>query len=393
MAGVYKLTGNELQPLLTDTVSYIKWDKPVLLKDNQVLLTGTKYGSERFGVLNYSDGSLTNLSEYHPFQYMPSSSEISFYRADKDSIYTNLQNIDEWIKSNIAKPSDVMSSWLNDYKEIWAKHAKEDSLLKRGKDTTHYIMDEVFKSYNSEKKDKKNKKSKKKAEPSVSTEVKPYILQLYSAYFSAQVNNDYLMNRYQPYKNTMGAFNFPAISGMTKGEFTDILENHHFTIAYALPAATQGSTFLVRYENTERKLDWGLSYFRQVAQLQPPPSGDWVDENANKYPTNAKLKTHYYEFFLKDPITYDCSASLNIGARQDETIFLATDKYSLDFPPIKSGWAITGLSFKQNKLHPTIPYLYKGFKIDCSVGVFKGFDRDEATVLGTGLNVSYHQPL
>lgn len=391
--GIYIVKGKELNPIVIDTVNYIKWDKPVLLQNNRILATTTRYGTEKSVVLNYVNGSTTNLNEYHPFQYLAQSDQISFYKADKDSIYTKQQPMEDWIKENKAKPSDTTSPWLKDYKEILSKQAKEDSLLKHGKDTTHYMMDDVFKSTGNKKKAKNDKKEKKKAKSTGDGEVKPYVLQLHSAYFSAQVNNDYLENRYQPYLNNMGQFNFPAISGMTKGGFTDLLENHHFTIAYALPAATQGSTFFTRYENTERKLDWGLSYFRQVAQLQPPPNGNWVDENGNKYPTNAKVRTHYYEFFIKDPITYDCSISLNTGMRQDETIFLATDKYSLDFAPVKSAWSITTLSFKLNKLHSTIPYLYKGFKMDYSVNLFKGFSKDEPFVFATGLNLSYHLPL
>ena len=391
--GIYTVNGKELKPIIIDTLNYVKWDKPVLLQNNQVLVTSTKYGTERNVLLNYINENTTNLGEYHPFQYLKKSDQISFYKTDKDSIYTTQQPMHEWIKENKSKPSDTSSAWLKDYKEILARQAKEDSLLKHGKDTIHYIMDDVFSSKKEKKKEKNDKKEKRKAKATGDGEVKPYVLQLHSAYFSAQVNNDYLENRYQPYLNNMGQFNFPAISGMAEGGFTDLLENHHFTIAYALPAATQGSTFFVRYENTERKLDWGLSYFRQVAALQPNSDSNWVDQNGNKYPTDAKVRTHYYECFIKDPITYDCSIGINTGIRQDETIFLATDKYSLDFAPIKSAWSITTVSFKLNKLHPTIPYLYKGYKMDYSVNLFKGFNQQEAFVFGTGVNLAYHLPI
>ena len=144
--------------------------------------------------------------------------------------------------------------------------------------------------------------------------------------------------------NYMGQYKFPEISGMTKGGFTDLLENHHFTMAFARPAANDGSTFFIRYENTERKVNWGLSYFRKVESVKPDPNSNWVDENGNKYPQNAKDKTHCYELFLKNPLTYDCALGLQLAFRQDKTVFLATDKYSLDFLPLDGSWSTQNIN-------------------------------------------------
>jgi hypothetical protein len=392
--GLYTIKGKELKPIAIDSTQYIRYDKPILLKNNQVLFTSAKSGTEKNIVINYLSGKQTNLNEYHPYQYLTGKEQISFYKSDKDSIYTTQQPIEEWIKENKASSLDSTSPWLNDHKRMAAIQAKEDSVLKHGKDTTHFILDDVFAPKSAKKDAKKGKnKKKKKTSPDEFSDVTPYVLQLHSAYFSAQVNNDYLINKYQPYLNYQGQFQFPEISGMTKGGFTDLLENHHFTIAYALPAATEGSTFFARYTNTERKIDWGFSYYRKVETLKPDPNRNWVDENDNKYPDNAKVKTHYYEFFLKNPITYDCSLGLQVAVRQDRTVFLATDQYSLDFLPIQSAWSINTLSFNLNKLHPTLPFLYRGFKMDASVDMFKGFSANEAFVFGSAINVQYHQPI
>ena len=389
--GLYSIKHGELKPVAIDTNYYIKWDKPVLLKDGQVLLTNTATGAERNVVFNYMTGIKTVLGNYHPFQYLQQSNEISFYQASKDSIYTRQQPMNDWIKENATKPGDTTGPWLEDHKALMARQAREDSLLKKGRDTTHYFMDDVFTVKTDTAAKPRRRKQKNAGTRSDGTE--PYILQLQSAYFTAQVNNDYFINRYQPYANYQGAFDFPEVGGMTKGGFTDLLENHHFTIAYKLPAATEGSDFFVRYENTKKKVDWGFSYFRKVETLKPDPNRNWVDDNGNKYPQNAKAKTHYYEFFLKYPLTYYSSLGLQLAVRQDKTIFLATDKYTLDFPPLESTWSITTLSYKINKLKPTIANLYKGFKAESYVDVFKGFSQQEAFLLGMSVHGSYHQPL
>ncbi len=388
--GVYTINGNELKPIAIDSTEFVKWDKPVLLKDGQLLVTTTQYGSERNVLINYSNGSRTDLGEYKVMQYLPEIEQISFFRADKDSIYITQEPLSEWIAES-KKPIDTISPWLVDYHNHLAKMRREDSLYRRNKDTTHYLMDEIFAPRDNKTRGKKKRRSK--AEQIERVGVKPYVLQLHSAYFTAQVNNDYFINKCQPFKNYMGQYKFPELSGMTKGGFTDLFENHHFTVGYALPASTEGSTFFMRYENTERKVDWGLLYFRKVETLKPDPGRNWVDENGHKYPQNAKDKIHYYEFFAKKPISYDCGLGLQIAVRQDRTVFLATDVYSLRFPPIKSAWSINTLSFKLNKLHPTIPYLFKGYQINAFTDLFKGFSENDPFLFGTSLNVRYDLPI
>lgn len=383
--GIYKTVGNEIKPIIIDTTSYVKWDKPVLLNDNRLLLTCTKTGQEKNVLVNLVNNEKTPLNQYTPFQYLSTTNQMCFYTVNKDSISISLKPFENWLKENKVKPADTLSPWLADYKKDLAERAKEDSILNKAKDTTHYFLDNVFSSMDEAKKDKK---SKKKSKPVSKDKVVPYVLQLHSAYFSAQVNNDYFINRYQPYLNYQGEFKFPEVGGMTKGGFTDLLENHDFTIVYRLPAATEGSDFFIKYENKEKKVDWGFSYFRKVETLKPDPSRNWVDENGNKYPDNAKVKTHYYEFFLRVPITYYSAFEFQSAVRYDRTIFLATDKYSLDFLPISCTWSINTLSYKLNKLIPTLPQLFKGFKASANIDLFKGFSQQESFLYATSFILS-----
>jgi hypothetical protein len=48
------------------------------------------------------------------------------------------------------------------------------------------------------------------------------VLQLCSTYFTAKINNDYFINRYQPYQGYQGTFKFPQIGGMDQGGFSDL---------------------------------------------------------------------------------------------------------------------------------------------------------------------------
>lgn len=386
--GVYRKKNGTITPVLADTIGYTKYSKPVLLADKRLLLTTNVSGAEQFILLNTENGQVEPLGSYEPVQYLDNSNEMITYRSANDSLYLHAMSFPQWVAIHKNMPDTI--SWMTEYRQMQRAAAKEDSLLKRGRDTTHYIMDDIFKI----KADTVKKKGRRnKAAVIKSGETEPYILQLHSTYFSAQVNNDYFINRYQPYATYQGAFKFPEIGGMTKGGFADLLENHHFNIAYRLPAATEGSDFNIRYENTAQKFDWGVSYFRKVETLKPDPKRNWVDENGRQYPSNAKVKTHYYELMVRRPLTYYSAVMLQLALRQDRTVFLATDKYTLDFLPLQAAWSINTLSYRLNKLRPTLPGLFSGIKAEMFIDGFHGFDKGENTVLGLTGNVRWDKPL
>ncbi len=393
--GIYTIKNGIIKPLVVDSVPYVRWDKLVPLKNGLVLATTTKYGREQHILLNPTTDQTTSLGDFRPYQYLPSSDEISYFKTDRDSVHITFQPLDEWIKKMKPVKADTTSPWLNDHHKILAAQATEASLLKGSRDTTHYFLDNVFSAKQLEDTTKTKRRKPKVKNPVYygDPNVEPYVLQLHSAFFTAQVNNDYFINRYQPYLNYQGEFKFPEVGGITRGGFTDLLENHHFTIAYKLPAATDGSDFFLRYENTERRIDWGFSYFRKVETLKPDPNRNWVDENGNKYPGNAKGKTHNYELFLKYPVTFYSYFGLQTALRKDKTIFLATDKYSLDFLLVQSAWSITTITYSLNKTQPTVPNLHKGFATDMHMDLFKGFNQTEPFVFGTTANFGYHFPI
>jgi len=223
--------------------------------------------------------------------------------------------------------------------------------------------------------------------------VRPYLLQLYSGYFSASINNDYYINRYQPYKAYLGSFKFPEVGAMVQGGFSDLFDNHHFNIGYRMPSGTDGSDFFFRYENIARKLDWHIMYFRKVESLQPDPDRNWTDKQGQPYPAFAKVKTYYYELGFHYPLHYHWSLSLDIAARNDKTIFPATDRHSLNYDNLKQWWNINTLALQANKLQPTIPMLYKGWEGKIILDGMISGGENSTLLYGVVAKAAYHQPL
>lgn len=391
--GIFRASGWKAEPIVTDTSALVRWDKPQFILGNRLLTTHTQYGTERFFLFgnNFQIGQYTTLSTYKPYQYLAGSNQIAFHNVSGKNIRIEKQPLEQWIEQSSS--DDTSSPWLEDYKKRRAEEAKVDSMLKAAQDDGPSFLEGILMPTNAKERAKRREDSIINAQLYHPKKIKPYILQLHSAYFSARINNDYFINRYQPYLNYQGQFKFPEVGGMVQGGFTDLFENHHISVAYRLPVSTEGSDFFVRYENKAKKWDWGGAYFRKVEQLSPDPKRRWTNESGKLYPNQAKVKTHYYELSAKYPINYELSVGLQTAVRQDRTIFLATEKYSLTFEDINSVWSINTLSINLNKLNPTIPLLYKGLKGRGLVDVFKGFSEEEHAVLGTTMKLEFHQPI
>lgn len=387
--GIYKWENEKLSAIVADTIPFSKWDKPQLLQNGNILATTTQSGAEEMVIV----GTGTDHGFYRPYEYISDKSEISFYKSDNDSIRLSTFNISDWLNDS-QSPDTGLTPWLADFRKRAAKEAAIDSMLRKAKDDNPSFLEGVLVAKDAKQRSLEREDSIRKSQQYNAKNIKPYVLQLHSAYFSAKINNDYFINRYQPYANYQGQFKFPEVGGMLQGGLTDLFENHHVNIAFRLPAGSEGSDFFFRYENTARKLDWGLAYFRKVESLNADPKRNWVDENGNPYPSAAKIKTHYYELSFHYPITYYLSVDLSEAVRNDRTIFLATDRYSLKFEDIKGLWSITSLTITQDKVKPTIPLLNRGYKIKGTVDIFQPLSGSSlGTATGTGVQLTYHQPL
>ncbi|PZF73744.1 hypothetical protein DN068_07035 [Taibaiella soli] len=388
--GIYKRMDKGILPVHTDTIPYIHYDQPQLLADGSLLYSSTENGTLQYFIETGGERKIIAQPKDN-FFINAAKHQMITWTTTKDSLFINSDSIRTINSENKIAP------WLVDYNARAAARAKEDSILKAARDDKPSFLDGVLKAAN-QASDSKSDSAKHKAKGQKNkiandSAASPYVLQLYSAYFSAQVNNDYYINRYQPYLNYQGQFKFPEIGGMAQGGFSDLFENHHFTVAYRIPAGTEGSTFFIRYRNTKRKLDWGVAYYRNVDDLKPDPKRNWIDETGNPYPNAAKVKTHYYELSASYPLSYYSKFDFTTALREDRTVFLATDEYSLTYPAIKSLWSINALSYELKKLRPTLPNLYKGFTAKAGIDLFKGFTQEQSALTGCTAQFSYHQPI
>lgn len=314
-------------------------------------------------------------------------------RLSLDNNRSGLQTRDTFLfNGNAATPMRAPAPWLQDYLQDEKAKDSISALLKPGTGEPSFL-EKVLQPGDNKKAAALHRDSLRKVAAYSPQKVKPYLLQLYSAYFSAQINNDYYINRYQPYQAYLGNFKFPETGAMIEGGFSDLLENHQFNIGYRMPAGSEGSDFFVRYANTARRLDWHVLFHRKVESLQPDPERNWLDKQGNPYPAAAKVKTHYYELGFHYPLLYDWSLDFTTAARRDRTVFLASDRYSLNYEALQSWWSISSLSLKVTKLKPTLPFLYRGWSAAAIADGMASTGEASTILYGGRIDASWHQPL
>lgn len=293
---------------------------------------------------------------------------------------------------NLLSVMPDYSPWLEDYLQFQRTEDSIRTLLKQAA-TSPSFLSKVLVPEDAARQSAQRKDSIRQALAYTKTKNKPYVLQLYSAYFSAQVNNDYYINRYQPFQSYLGSFKFPEVGAMLQGGFSDLFDNHHITMAYRMPAGTDGSDFFARYENTKKLLDWHVLYFRKVESLQPDPLRDWTDKAGNPYPPLAKVKTHYYELGFHYPLQEDWSLELNLTARNDRTIFQAVDKYSLQYPDLQQWWSMNNGTLRVNKLQAVGNFLFRGWSSKLLLDGMISTGANSTLLYGLQWSGTYHQPL
>ncbi len=388
--GIFHKPGSVPAPVVADTLPYAQWSRPVLLKDGRLLARHTGAGTERFMLIGDPEhpSPAAALGRAYEMHYNAVHDQVVTFRTGPDSVYISGRPLQEWLEAQPHHADTNISPWLQDYQVRMAKKQAEDSLLALAAgNNTPSFLDGVLRGSRAK---KDSTDDPLRFNP---RKTNRYILQLYSAYFSLKVNNDYFINRYQPYENYQGTFKFPEVGGMVQGGVSDLFENHHINIAFRLPAGTDGSDFFIKYYNTSKRTNWGLQYFRKVESLQPDPKRNWVNGQGQPYPNLAKVKTHYYEVFTDRPFTYDFGVSFSTAIRYDRTIFQSTELYSLEFPDLGNIWWISVLSVKKNLLQPTASLLYKGMSGKAGIDIFKAFTGEEAALFGSTVHVAYHQPL
>ncbi len=161
-------------------------------------------------------------------------------------------------------------------------------------------------------------------------------------------NNSILINRYEPYfgRDQSGPIQLNGASplnGLTRIGTSELLEDIKITGAYKISSNLKNNEWFVNFQNLKRRVDWGLSYYRNSQQVF----------FGGVYPGN--IFTNLYQGNVSYPFDVHKSVRFTTGIRSDKQVVSAVDIPSLVEPDEKTLYAVSRLEFiYDNTLNPTM---------------------------------------
>jgi hypothetical protein len=164
-------------------------------------------------------------------------------------------------------------------------------------------------------------------------------------YGSGSFNNSVLVNRYQAYGGGAGPIRLNGgspLSGLVRMGTSDLMEDIKINGGYKLGTNLKDNEWLLNYQNLKRRLDWGLTYYRNVQGVNL-----LLGTGPNAPILDAKEFTNLYQVNISYPFDVVKSIRFSTGVRSDNLVVLADSKDSLTLldPNQQASYSISHLEF------------------------------------------------
>jgi hypothetical protein len=238
-------------------------------------------------------------------------------------------------------------------------------------------------------------------EPSVLERAKLYRYKpvKFSADFgSLGFNSMVLINRYQPYTGGSGPIKLNSstpLNGLITLGTSELLEDYRILGAFKLSTNLKDNEWYLNFTNLKRRLDWGLSYYRNSqainAILSDPSTGSPIAE----YP--GKLFTNLYQVYLGYPFDQTKSIRLTTGLRSDKFVIKSVDDISHSLEDDKTRYSVSHLEYVyDNSLNPAMN-IWNGLRykiyFDWNAQVSKVRNADGRNTFNLGFDGRYYYPI
>ncbi|MFN8287027.1 MAG: hypothetical protein U0V74_09760 [Chitinophagales bacterium] len=174
--------------------------------------------------------------------------------------------------------------------------------------------------------------------------VRPYFVRFAVDKVVAQVDNNLMITRYQPFDPANPQFNTLPVSFMFKFGITDLLENHKLYGGIRLPfvGIDNNSEYFITYENLTKRLDKRFTFYRRnlskTAYNQLPFGNVQLPAD---YSVDYSIKTNYAEAQLNYPLDVLNSLRFTFAFRNDLIVYKSKDNFSRTLPTLSDNWLFT----------------------------------------------------
>ncbi len=185
----------------------------------------------------------------------------------------------------------------------------------------------------------------------------PYKPKKFSAdYGSAAFSNAVLVNRYQPYNGGQGPImlgsNTP-LNGLIRLGTSDLMEDIKINGGFKIGTNLKDNEWLLNYQNLKRRIDWGLTYYRNSQQVGFGNTG-----------LDGKTFTNIYQANISYPLDVVKSVRLSAGIRSDNTVLNINANFpqSLLFNNSRTLYSITHAEFVWDDAVSPANNIWEGFR-------------------------------
>ena len=149
----------------------------------------------------------------------------------------------------------------------------------------------------------------------------PYKPKKFSAdYGAAALTNSVLINRYQPYNGGSGPVMLNSstpLNGIIRLGTSDLMEDIKINGGFKIGTNLKDNEWLLNYQNLKRRIDWGLTYYRNTRSLGFSTAG------TNPIFVGGKQFTNLYQANVSYPFDNTKSIRFSSGVRSDNVVINA----------------------------------------------------------------------
>ncbi len=161
-------------------------------------------------------------------------------------------------------------------------------------------------------------------------------------YGSGNFGNAVLINRYQAYGGGAGPIrlnNGSPLAGLVRLGTSDLLEDIKINGAYKIGTNLKDNEWLLNYQNLKRRLDWGLTYYRNTEGVNFD-IGSGLTYGARNF-------TNLYQVNISYPLDVTKSIRFTTGIRSDNFVYSADpiSRTTLDFENERTLYSVSHLEF------------------------------------------------
>ena len=217
----------------------------------------------------------------------------------------------------------------------------------------------------------------------------PYRAKFTSDYIVTQLDNSIMTQNYQSFKQNLGSYNFPNLSGMINFGVSDLMEDHKIIGGFRIPFNFKGLETYVKYINLKKRIDKTLLYYRRSDKIDLSV----VDGNGNVLPFaySGKTRTNFFEAAFSYPFDITKSLHWSVSYRNEHLDIAYTDQISLLLKDVKENWVSGRLEFIHDNSKEIQFNILTGFRYKAFFEYFYNANEKKSSIFNIGFDVRHYQ--